>query len=164
MNKVIKESGALIIEVLIAVVFLITATLSIYSVLRTTQNRTLKTQFSTEMTVLAQNAVEISYENLLSDWTGFTAGYYYPAFNSSQDKWVLMPTSSAGETNLETKFTRVIEIKKVCRSTINGEISNSSPCPYSIDPDSKIIAVKVGWVNPNFGKPLNTELLVTQKR
>ena len=154
-----KNSGFLIIEVLLAIVILSTITLSFYSIIRTTQIKTQKTDFESDMAVVAQNGMEISENNLRNNWDMLPPGNYTPAFDSGNNEWLLIPTVNP-ETNIETRYTRTISILNVCRDSRTGQIIDQSPCRETEDDNSKIVRVTVGWVNPSFGKPLSTDLLV----
>jgi hypothetical protein len=158
-----KNSGFLIIEVLIALVILTTVTLSIYTLVRTTQIKTTRSDFSADMAILAQNGMEIASDNLRSDWDAVPEGSYYPVFDSDLNTWGLVPLADPQETGIEARYTRNIQVKNVCRSNATGEILEESLCSGTIDKTSKLIEVNVGYMNPNFGKPLSTDLLVIKE-
>jgi type II secretory pathway pseudopilin PulG len=153
-----KNSGFLIIEVLIAIIVLSTTLLSVFAMIRTSQIKTQKSDFGSEMVILAQNSIEIAVDNLKNNWISFPVGTYYPAFDSAHNTWELIPTNGT-ETNIETRYTRKIEIKSVCRD-LKGNLFQNTPCPGKIDENSKFVSVDIGWVKPDFGKPFSTKLLV----
>lgn len=154
-----KDSGFLIIEVLIAIVILSMVLLTIFSMIRTSQIRAQKTDFNSEMAILSQNGIEIASDNLKNNWT-VPQGTYYPIFDSggSTPTWILTP---GDETNLETRFTRKIEIKSVCRNS-SGDRVDEDPCSGEIDENSRLVVVTVGWMNTDFGSPVSSELLVVK--
>jgi hypothetical protein len=151
-----KNSGFLIIEVLIAIVILSMVLLTIFSMVRVSQIRAQKTDFNSEMAILSQNGVEIASDNLKNNWA-ISLGVYHPVFYNDENTWGL---DIGEEANLETRFTRKIEIKQVCRNHSTGERIDATPCSGDVDQNSRLVVVTVSWMNIDFGGPVSSELLV----
>ena len=109
-----RESGYLIIEILITIVIISLVFISVASMIRFLQVRTAKSDWDTEASVLLQQGIETAHSALLNDWDGYDDGTYYPVFDFSEDAWEL---KSGTEENLGTKFSRKIEVDFVCRDT-----------------------------------------------
>jgi prepilin-type N-terminal cleavage/methylation domain-containing protein len=151
-----KYKGFTMIEVLIAIVIMTVVLLSVFSIIKSTEVRTQASDYATDMTILAQNGIEIASDNLKNNWDAITPGDYKATFEDGSNTWTLSPGEEVG---LESKFTRKIIIASICRDT-HGEIIQSDPCSGAVDSNSKMIKVSVGWMNSKLGDPITAELLV----
>ena len=108
-----RESGYLIVEILITIVIISLVFISVASMIRFLQVRTAKSDWDTEASVLLQHGMEAAHSALLNDWGGYNDGTYYPHFDP-EGVWEL---KSGTQENLGTKFERKIEVNFVCRDT-----------------------------------------------
>lgn len=154
--------GFFIIEVLIAIVILVMVVVSLYSTISFVLLRTEKTRYGAEAALLAQEGIEVSYNVLLSGWSSYVDGNYYPVPTTS-GKWSL--ESGTGPV-IKTRYNRKIELIKACRSITSpkGElIELSSPtavCPGNVDRDSRIIRTTITWQEGEETKEVKAELLL----
>jgi len=122
-------------------------------------------QYDAAASVLLQEGMEISYNMIVTDWTGFLAtfpdGIYHPAVDaiSVPEKWTLVTGS---ETNLETRFERSILISPVCRNDSTGEIvTGVCGSGSTLDGNSRLVTTTVKWLEQQTDKTITASLLVT---
>ena len=159
-NTKTDQNGFLIIETLIAIVIFSLVAFSLFSTISFLQIRTQKSRYDAEATALAQEGTEIAHNALFADWGGSPSGQYFPAFNASEEDWILL---SGKETDLETRFTRYIELIDVCRDTVTGEqivsFEETNICTGEIDDNSRIIKTVISWQEGDSEKEIITRLL-----
>lgn len=151
-----RNSGFLIIEVLLAIVILSMVFLSIFSTLSFLANKTEKSKFDTQAASLMQEGMEQTRSSILANWKSFSPGEYYPVFNNATKTWTI---TEGNEGVLEGRFTRVISLEKVCRN--KSDEGTQSNCSIGVeDLQSKIIKVKISWKEGNTDKNAEASLLV----
>lgn len=115
---------------------------------------------------LLQEGMEVGYNVFLDKWDDefvvYPEGIYHPAVSvaDGQDSWVLLPGAQDG---LETRFSRKIEVGKVCRDQTSGEWSEF-PCSGTnvFDEKSRIIKTSVYWNESGKPTSVNAKLLLTK--
>lgn len=149
------KQGSILIEALLAVVVLAMVVLSVVPMLSFLLRRTSQSRYASQAGLLMQEGMEVTYNVLISDWDAYpNDGIYHPG--KSSGKWTLFGNH---EENLETLFTRSIEIKKACR--VNGEVVPDEPsCPGSRDPDSKMVTTTISWVENGEEKNVSSTLMM----
>lgn len=111
---------------------------------------------------LLQEGAEVTYNTFLGDWAAQTTGVFHPAvsMDTGSDKWILLPD---GETDLEARFSRKIEIKEVCRDLASGEMQ-AAPCTVEapVDGRSFLATTTVSWLEAGSNRSINSSLLLTK--
>lgn len=155
-----NQKGFLILETLIAIVIFSLVAFSLFATISFLQIRTQKSRYDAEASILAQEGTEIAHNALFADWGGYVNGTYFPAFNASEDDWILLPGEEA---DLQTRFTRYITISDVCRDTVTGEqiesYYDSGVCTGEIDDNSKLISTTIQWQEDENEKSITARLL-----
>lgn len=150
-----NDKGFLIIEVLLAIVILSMIFLTLFTVLSFTTNRTEKSKYDSQAASIMQQGVELTRTTLIANWKATNPGTYYPVYDANSEQWGL---NHGTEATLQGRFTREIKIDNVCRESING---TQVTCPAgNLDSQSKVISVKISWVEGAKIKEVNTSLLV----
>ena len=148
------QKGYLIIEALIAIVIFVTIVLTLFSSTSFVLVKTERTRYDSQASLLLQEGIEASYNVMLSNWSDYSAGTYYPApelVSGGRYQWALV---NGEEQGIQTRFDRKVEILRVCRSTDSGEIiePTGSFCAGEIDENSKIIRTTINWEEAGKGK------------
>ncbi len=158
MNR--NKQGFLIIETLIAIVIFSLVAFSLFATISFLQIRTQKSRYDAEASLLAQEGTEIAHNALFAKWGEYSNGTYFPAYDASEEDWILLPGE---ETNLEARFTRAIMVHDVCRDSLTGEqiqsYFDSGICAGEIDDNSKIIETKITWQEDETEKVITARLL-----
>jgi len=154
-------AGYIVLEALLSIVVLSMVVLSVFPMLSFLLKRSERSRYEARAGVLLQEAMEISYNVLLSGWDSYTEGEYKPALDAVTNRWVLV---SGEDTNLETRFSRSIKISYVCRNLEGGkpidpEIFEPNPCPGILDAKSKWIKTTVSWDEAGEVKKTSANLL-----
>jgi len=166
-----RESGYLIIEILITIVIISMVFISVVSMIRFLQVRTAKSDWDTEASVLLQQGMEAAHSALLNDWgdgedNGYDDGTYDPIFNDGKGVWELKTDK---EENLGTKFERRIEVSFVCRDIndagkVIGDVADKFDCGQKsgeVDDDySRYLKGIVTWNEAGKERSVEAILLV----
>jgi hypothetical protein len=154
-----KSNGYLILEVLIAIVIFSMVLLTLYTMVRTSQLRTTRSDYDSQASLLLQEGMEIAVGVVKSDWDAYLDGTYHPVYDADNDSWVLVTGSESG---LQTRFERAISLSRVCRDSTSGEIIEESAglCSGDIDPNSKLLKTVVSWDEKGEAKDIEAQLLV----
>jgi Tfp pilus assembly protein PilV len=150
------RQGYFLIEALLSIVIFSVLILSIFSMISFLQNRTKRSNFESEASILLQDGMEIAHSALLADWDGYPEDTYFPALDADSNTWLLLP---GVETDLQARYTRSIEVKDVCRDVSTGEIIRSS-CVGEIDEISKEIVTTLSWKERDLDQELTARLLI----
>lgn len=152
------KQGSILIEALLAVVVLSMVVLSVVPMLSFLLRRTSQSRFASEAGLLMQEGMEVTYNVLISNWDSYpNDDTYHPG--KSSGKWALFQNP---ETNLETIFTRSVEIKKACR--VNGEVVDEPTCSGILDPDSKMVTTTVSWLEDGDEKKVSSKLMMVNMK
>lgn len=153
-----KKNGYFLIEALLSLVFFSILLLSVFSMISFLQRRTVRSNFESDAGLVLQDGMEITHSVLLSDWLGYADGVYHPVYDADGDTWILM---GGPEDNLETRFSRGIEIKRVCRDASTGErIESAGVCLADLDRNSREVTVSVSWLEEGAMKNIDAKLLI----
>ena len=156
-----RTQGFFIFEILIAIVVLTMVTLSIATSINFLQLRSIRSKHGSQASILIQEATEIAYNALLLDWVKYPDGVYHPAYDATQDVWILL---KGKEDNLQTRYQRKIELSQVCRDTNTGENiglnSETGSCSGKVDVNSRQIKTTILWQESGQVKTQDVSLLV----
>lgn len=160
-----NTKGYLVIEVLIAVVVFTMVALSVFSTISFSLVRAEKSQYTADASLLVQEGIEATYNVMLA--RDITNGSYRVARGAripplTGVAWDVVPATS--ETDIQTMFTRVVQVLPVCRQTGNGELMDvdgfSCPTGSVTDTNARIIRSEVRWQESGHDKQLEGSLLV----
>ncbi len=154
------NQGFFILEALLSVVVLSLVLLSLFSMVSFLQLRTVRSTFVSDASLLLQEGMEIAHTAILASWTKYPDGEYSPAFNALAENWELVPGE---ETELQTRYTRKIELKKVCRNQDTGEQldTGAAGCGGPLeDKNSRIIVTTIDWSDKGREESITGSLLV----
>lgn len=159
MKVIFVNRGYFLIEALLSVVIFSVLILSLFSMLSFLQNRTVRSTFESDATALLQDGMEITHSALLSNWTLYPDGTYYAAFNPDENAWELTPGEGAV---LETRYSRKIELKKVCRDANGKKVGSGGVCtvPNVQDAYTREVTTTVSWLEEGVPKQIEATLLV----
>lgn len=152
-----RNDGYFLIEALLSIVIFAVLILSVFSMISFLQRRTVRSNFEAEAVLLVQDAMEITHTAILSDWGGYPDGTYFPVFNADENSWILFPGE---ETDLETRYSRKIILKRVCRDVDGDILEDNSPCLGTVDNISRQAEVTVSWMEKEVSREIGAELLV----
>lgn len=155
-----KESGYLLLEVLMAIVLFSMVVLTLFGMLSFLQRRTQVSTFESNAGVLLQEGMEIAHNALLSNWNSYPDGEYKPVFVEIDNSWDLLPGE---ETDVQARYSRKIELKQICRSTIDGQRLDIGSCRDTggvIDMNSREIITTIGWLEKGSPRELSTSFIV----
>jgi len=151
------KKGYFLIEALLSIVIFSMLILSIFSTIGFLQRRTVRSSFESDASLLMQDGMEIAHSTIQSNWN-LADGIYYPLFDVDENSWKL---EKGEETNLETRYSRKIEVKRVCRDQNSGDkIPFSGVCTGGIDSNSKELITTVSWTEEGEAKSVEASLLV----
>lgn len=153
------KKGYFLIEALLSVVIFSMLLLSIFSMISFLQQRTVRSSFESDATLLLQDGMEIAHSVLQSNWN-YPDGVYYPSFmvDGNNSAWTLV---EGEEINLEARYGRKIELKRVCRDQTTGDrIAYTGVCTGALDSSSREIITTVSWMEENQPKSITASLLV----
>jgi type II secretory pathway pseudopilin PulG len=152
------SKGYFLIEALLSIVIFSVLVLSVFSMISFLQRRTTRSGFEEDAALLLQEGMEIAHSVLLANWNGYPPATYFPVFDADANSWVLM---SGEETELQARYDRKIEVRKVCRDTTSGDIlETSSPCLGEIDPRVREITTTIVWKENDQDRQLLARLLI----
>lgn len=156
LNKTTHRKGFVILEALLSIVVLSMVVLSVVPMLSYLLKRTARSRYEPQAALLLQEAVEISYNIFVSDWDAYPVdGTYHPG-KSGSGKWMLF---TGTQNNLETLYTRAIEVKRACRDN-DGKLIEGPVCTGTKDNDSRVITAKVTWEDEGETKDLTAKILL----
>ena len=155
-NNNSRKKGFVILEALLSIVVLSMVVLSVVPMLSYLLKRTARSRYEPQAALLLQEAIEISYNIFISDWNAYPVdGTYHPG-KSGSGKWVLF---TGTQNNLETIYTRSIEVKRACRDN-DGKLIEGPVCTGTKDNDSRVITAKVTWDDAGEIKDLTAKILL----
>lgn len=147
-----QQKGYIILEAMLSIVVLSMVVLSVIPMLSFLLRRTSVSAYEAQASLLLQEGMEVTYNIFTSKWDSApTSGLYHPG-KSGVSKWALF---TGEEANLETRFTRVIEIKKEC-SNSDGQVVDSTGAIC------RQITTKVTWQEAGETRELVSTLNVVQ--
>lgn len=152
-----NKRGYFLIEALLSIVIFAVLVLSVFSMISFLQRRTVRSSFEAEATLLVQDAIETAHAVILADWNGYPDNTYYPVFDADHDSWVLLPGEESG---LEARYSRKIELKRVCRGAGGEILENNSPCLGAIDPITREVIATVSWSEKDSVHEIRARLLI----
>jgi hypothetical protein len=128
--------------------------------------RTERSKYESSAGALLQEGMEVSYNVLLSQWNccTTTGSYKITRFVSgSNTQWKL---SLGEESNIETRFSRQILIRDVCRDGTHSVIPRNSDgsCSGTTSDDARVITTKITWDESGVAKQLISDLLVVKEQ
>lgn len=152
------NKGFFLIEALLSIVIFSVLLLSLFSMISFLQRRSVRSTFESDASILLQDGMEIAHSSLLANWTGYQDSTYFPVFDADRNTWILV---QGEETELEARYSRKIELKRVCRNANTGErIEFGSVCTGDLDPNSREITTTVSWTEVEEQKEISASLLV----
>lgn len=153
-----QNRGFLLLEALLAVVVLSMVVFSLFSMVGFLQRKTTSSSFESRAALLVQEGTEIAHTFLLSNWS-IADGAYAPVFVADNNSWEL---EAGADTELESLYTRVIHVSRVCRNPNNGDIidEGKTSCSGVIDPYLRRITTEVEWPERAEKKTIKASLLV----
>ena len=155
--------GFLILEAIIAIGILSIVLVTVFPSLNFFLKRARRSQNETQATLLLQEGQEVAYHvfSTTPNWDVYTIGAtYIPVHNGM---WELI---AGVEANLETLYTRKIEIQAICRNPSSGEQMNIPSCSAThpqFDATSRLVVTTVSWEENGTSQELTAELLVTKQ-
>lgn len=160
-----KDSGFLIVEVLISMFILIIIVVAAYTSVSFFIVKSQKSQYSFEAKMLLQESIEVAYSTLQSE-NNLPDGTYWPIVQDLGYRgqvWTLKETDGP-EINLKTLYTRNLTLSSVCRKTESNDYKVMEPgetCPGGyIDPDLRAVTSKVTWYEHDSELSQSAQLLV----
>lgn len=160
-----KNSGFLIVEVLISMFILIIIVVAIYTSASFFIVKSQKSQYNFEAKMLIQESIEIAY-SVLQENGNLPDGIYWPVVEDLGYRGQVWTLEEKGEpqTNLETLYTRSLTLSSVCRSTASSDFIVMNPggtCPDGyIDPDLRVVTSEVAWYEHEKRLNQSAQLLV----
>lgn len=152
------KKGYFLIEALLSIVIFSVLILSLFSMVSFLQRRVNRSVYESEAARLLQDGMEIAHSAVLADWTGYGDTAYFPAFDNDAQAWILLPGE---ETELEVRFGRKIELRRVCRDPNSGIVlAYASTCSGHLDESSREISTTVWWKESGQEKQISAKLLI----
>jgi type II secretory pathway pseudopilin PulG len=155
MKNIYSQKGFLIIEVLVAIVIFSLVSLSLFSSISFAFIRTERTRYGGQAALLAQEAIEATYNIFLTE-NALADGNYKLVQVADNDKMRWSAQTATSE-SLQTRFTRVIQITSVCRNSSGDQTTCSGT---NTDENTKKVKTTITWDESGQEKTFEAELLV----
>lgn len=159
----LTRRGFLVLEAIISIAILSVVLVTVLPSFNFLLTRARRSQNETQATLLLQEGLEVAYHVFATshNWDGYTIGTsYIPVHNGT---WELV---AGVDVDLETLFTRKIEIQAVCRNPSTGVQMNLPSCSTThprFDDTSRLVVTTVSWNESGKNQELTAKLLVTQQ-
>ncbi|EKD62350.1 MAG: hypothetical protein ACD_52C00209G0008 [uncultured bacterium] len=163
MNKTYRRNGFILLEALISIVILSMIAFSILPIVGFLIRRSERSKYEGRASLVLQEGIESAYNVLISDWDGYPDGDYsvFVDMTFSPVAWELVPTTGVDE-NIDTVFSRSVNIKTICRNISTGINVGFAPCsPVSHeDQSTRVVESAVFWMEEGQAKEIRGSLLV----
>ncbi|OGD06315.1 hypothetical protein A3H89_02640 [Candidatus Amesbacteria bacterium RIFCSPLOWO2_02_FULL_48_11] len=155
------KKGFTILETVVALSMLMIVVVSVLPMIGWLSVRSRRLQADSQAALVLLETMEATYSVLASAWISFAPGNtFFPIVIASTgvSEWSLTP---GVEVDYQTKYTRWVEMRNVCRKTGTGELKEL-PCDgeYPEDPDSRKVKAVVKWRDGDREKIIDAELLI----
>jgi|SRR3989344_23109 len=153
------KRGFTVIEVLIAIVMLSVTAATVFPAVGWLIIKSRQLVYDAQAASVLQEGMEASYNVLLTGWDDMRAGRTYSPqveFAGGEQRWAM----TEGEEEVETRFTRGIQVGEVCRYNETGEQADCDDDDVTLDPESKLLTGKVSWTERGEDKVITATLLV----
>jgi hypothetical protein len=163
-----KKSGFTVVEVMLSITIMTMVAVAVFPIVGFLVSRGRNFVNENRAGFLLQEGMEVTYNVFLGQWDEswlrYPEGIYHPAVevDSGQNEWILLTGLQNG---LETRFSRQIEIFKVCRDSASGEMV-SFPCfgANVWDKKSRLVKTTVYWQEGGKVESVSSDLLLTELR